>query len=181
MRFPRTIRFDVSDEQVFERAAEPDEWAVSGAFAFADADPDSLSGKRRQAFRSGLLGTRSFGWSTFAVVAEIGTDELEGVVAALARHFIEHYSAPSLEAARVAARAETEFAADLCDHKVNTLIAVEREFGPKGIVERFRTIEPAAGGAHARIWTIVDDEETGQTGSDPSSPGSDIFSAGRRQ
>jgi hypothetical protein len=158
MRFPRTIRFDVSDEQVFERAAEPDEWAVSGAFAFADADPDSLSGKRRQAFRSGFLGTRTFGWSTFAVVAEIGTDELEAVVDSLARHFIEHYSAPSLEAASLAARAETEFAAGLCDHKTNTLIAVEREFGLKGIVERFRTIEPAGGGAHARIWTIVDDE-----------------------
>jgi Family of unknown function (DUF6505) len=115
MRFPRTIRFDASDEQVFERAAEPDEWAVSGAFAFADADPDCLSGKRRQAFRSGFLGTRTFGWSTFAVVAEIGTDELDAVVDALARHLVAHYGAPSLEAASVAARAETEFAAGLCD------------------------------------------------------------------
>jgi hypothetical protein len=157
MRFPRTIRFDVSDEQVFERAAEPDEWAVSGAFAFADVDPGSLSGKRRQAFRSGFLGTRTFGWSTFAVIAEIGPDELEAVVEALARHFVAHYGAPSLEAASLVARAETEFAAGLCDHKINTLIAVEREFGPKGIVERFRTVEPAAGGGHAKIWTIVDD------------------------
>jgi hypothetical protein len=157
MRFPRTIRFDVSDEQVFERAAESDEWAVSGAFAFADADPGSLSGKRRQAFRSGFLGTRTFGWSTFAVIAEIGPDELEAVVEALARHFVAHYGAPSLEAASLVARAETEFAAGLCDHKINTLIAVEREFGPKGIVERFRTVEPAAGGGHAKIWTIVDD------------------------
>ena len=157
MRFPRTIRFDLSDEQVFERAAEPDEWAVSGAFAFADADPGSLSGKRRQAFRSGFLGTRTFGWSTFAVVAEIGADELEAVVEALARHFVAHYGAPSLEAASQAARAEAEFAAGLCDHKINTLIAVEREFGPKGIVERFRTVQPSAGGAHAKIWTIVDD------------------------
>jgi hypothetical protein len=159
MRFPRTIRFDVSDEQVFERAALPDEWAVSGAFAFADTDPDSLGGKRRQAFRSGFLGTRTFGWSTFAVVAEISPDELEAVTNALAQHLVEHYNAPSVEAARAAARAETEFAADLCDHKLNTLIAVERELGPKGIVERFRTIEPSSRGAHAKIWTIVDDDE----------------------
>lgn len=157
MHFPRTIRFDASDEQVFERAAEPDEWAVSGAFAFADADPGSLSGKRRQTFRSGFLGTRTFGWSTFAVVAEIGADELDAVIEALAREFVAHYGAPSLEAASLAARAETEFAVGLCDHKINTLIAVQREFGPKGIVERFRTVEPAAGGAHAKIWTIVDD------------------------
>ena len=158
MHFPRTIRFDASDEQVFERAAEPDEWAVSGAFAFAAADPETLSGKRRQAFRSGFLGTRTFGWSTFAVVAEIDAMELEEVVASLARHLVDHYGAPSLEAADEAARAETRFAASLCDHKVNTLIAVEREFGPKGIVERFRTIEPASHGAHAKIWTIVDDD-----------------------
>jgi hypothetical protein len=143
---------------VFERAAEPDEWAVSGAFAFADVDPDSLSGKRRQAFRSGLLGTRTFGWSTFAVVAEITAGELEAVVNALAHHLVEHYGAPSLEAASAAAQAETDFAAGLCDHKINTLIAVEREFGSKGIVERFRTIEPSSRGAHAKIWTIVDDD-----------------------
>ena len=158
MRFPKTIRFDVSDEQVFERAAEPDEWAVSGAFAFADVDPGSLSGKRRQAFRSGFLGTRTFGWSTFAVVAEISADELEAVLNGLAHHLLEHYGAPSVEAACAAARSETGFAAGLCDHKINTLIAVERELGPKGIVERFRTIEPASHGAHAKIWTIVDDD-----------------------
>ena len=36
MRLARTLRFDESDERVFERAAEPDEWAVSGAFEFSD-------------------------------------------------------------------------------------------------------------------------------------------------
>ena len=44
----RTIRLDPSDTFVFERAAEPGEWAVSGAFMFADADPDALD---RQAAR----------------------------------------------------------------------------------------------------------------------------------
>ena len=52
----RTIRLDPSDTFVFERAAEPGEWAVSGAFMFADADPDALEGKARAAFRSGFLG-----------------------------------------------------------------------------------------------------------------------------
>ncbi|MGI9386569.1 MAG: DUF6505 family protein, partial [Methyloligellaceae bacterium] len=39
MKFLRTIRFDESDDHVFDRAAAPDEWAVSGAFAFAEIDP----------------------------------------------------------------------------------------------------------------------------------------------
>ena len=34
LKFPRTIRLDPSDTFVFERAAEPGEWAVSGAFVF---------------------------------------------------------------------------------------------------------------------------------------------------
>ena len=47
VRLLRTIRLDPSDTFVFERAAEPGEWAVSGAFAFWNADPDRLEGKAR--------------------------------------------------------------------------------------------------------------------------------------
>ncbi|MDH3234077.1 MAG: DUF6505 family protein, partial [Alphaproteobacteria bacterium] len=46
MLFPRTIRLDASDAHVFERAAEPGEWAVTGTFVFAGDTPDQLSGKR---------------------------------------------------------------------------------------------------------------------------------------
>ena len=158
MRFLRTIRLDASDEQVFERAAAADEWAVPGAFAFADAPPEALGGKTGQAFASGFLGTESFGWSTLVAVAEIAPAELEAVIEALARHFVERFGAPSLEVAREAARAETEFARSLCEHPLNTLIALERALGPDGIVERFRTIEPLARGRHARIWSIVPDD-----------------------
>lgn len=157
MRLPRTIRLDASDEHVFERAAAPGELAVSGAFAFADLPPEALTGKRAQAFARGFLGTASFGWSTLVAIGEIRPDELEAVVEALARHFVECYGAPSLDAARPAARAEAEFASGLCEHRVNTLIAVERTLGPDGIVERFRTIEPARGASHARIWQLVPD------------------------
>ena len=41
----RTIRLDPSDTFVFERAAEPGEWAVPGAFAFAHADLTAVEGK----------------------------------------------------------------------------------------------------------------------------------------
>ena len=160
MRLPRTIRFDASDERVFERAAEPNEWAVSGAFAFADADPTALTGKARRAFVSGFLGTGTFGRSTFVAVAEITPDEFERVVQALAAHFVERYGAPSPAAALPVARAEAGFAASLCDgHKLNALLAVERAFGPEGIRERFRVIEPRRERPHARIWALVDDSD----------------------
>ena len=56
MKLLRTIRLDASDTFVFERAAEPGEWAVSGAFAFWGGDPGKLEGKARSAFRGGFLG-----------------------------------------------------------------------------------------------------------------------------
>lgn len=158
MRFPRTVRFDVSDTRIFDTAAAPDEWAVSGAFAFADIDPETVDSKRRQAFVHGFLGTASFGWSTFVTVAEITEAEYEEVVLALAGHAVDCYGAPDIATALPAAREEAAFAAGLCDHKVNTLICVERDVGADGIVERFRVIEPSREPDHARIWTIVDDD-----------------------
>ncbi len=162
MRFLRTIRLDASDEQVFERAAAANEWAVPGAFAFAHASPETLGGKTGQAFASGFLSTESFGWSTLVAIAEIAPAELEAVIEALAIHFVEHCGAPSLEVAREAAHVETEFARSLCEHPVNTLIAVERALGPDGIVERFRTIEPLARDRHARIWSLLPDDHDGE-------------------
>src|SRR5262245_65068190 len=71
----RTIRLDPSDTFVFERAAEPGEWAVSGAFAFAQLDIGKLEGKQRAAFRSGFLGIESLGWSTLVQVVEASEDD----------------------------------------------------------------------------------------------------------
>lgn len=155
MHFPRTIRLDASDDLAFPRAAEAGEWAVSGAFAFAGRDPAGITGKNRQAFANGFLGTGSFGWSTLVAVAEMPNGAFEAVVDALTHHFTAHYGAPGHEAARPAALEEAEFAAGLCEHGVNTLIAVERSFGEDGIIERFRTVQPARGQEHARIWEIV--------------------------
>ena len=81
----RTIRLDPSDTFVFERAAEPGEWAVSGAFMFADADPDALDGKPRAAFRGGFLGVASFGWSTLVQIVEASDDDRAALVEMLAR------------------------------------------------------------------------------------------------
>jgi len=75
----RTIRLDPSDTFVFEKAAEPGEWAVSGAFVFWNTDAAALEGKARSAFRGGFLGVASLGWSTLVQIAEAsGDDRLAG-------------------------------------------------------------------------------------------------------
>lgn len=158
MRFPRAIRLDQSDRHVYELAAEPGEWAIAGGFAFADLDVASLAGKARQAFAHGFLGLSSFGWSTLVEVAEIAEAEHEAAVEALAGHLVARYGAPSLAAARPVAREEAAFAASLCDHKLHTLLAVEREMGPDGVIERFRVIHPPRQPVHAKIWTLVEDD-----------------------
>ncbi len=160
--FPLTIRLDQSDTHVFERAAEPGEWAIPGSFAFADAESDSLEGKRLQAFRHGFLGLRSFGRSTLVEIGEIADEEFEIMVNALALHFVARYGAPEAKTALPTAEAEAEFAAGLCEYEPHTLLAVEREFGADGIVERFKVVRPRTEDpGRPRVWSIVEDGEDG--------------------
>ena len=155
MRLPRTIRMDVTDTFVFDHAAEPGEWAVSGAFAFADAEPGTLTGKRRPAFTHGFLGLSSFGWSTLVIVTPASDTDAESAIEALAAHFVDQYGAPSIDAARGAAEAEIRFAASLCDKPVNSLLSVERRFADDGVVESFRVVEPSRKRDHAKIWEVA--------------------------
>jgi hypothetical protein len=136
----RTIRLDPSDGFVFPRAAEPGEWAVAGGFMFWDSEPSELSGKERAAFRSGILGIDSFGWSTLAVVAEASEAERDAAIERLAARLIDILGAPDMEAARAAAAEEIAYAEELAVHPVNTLIAVERRAEEEGVTERFRTL-----------------------------------------
>ena len=102
LKFPRTIRLDPSDTFVFERAAEPGEWAVSGAFVFWNRDPATLGQKQRVALRSGFLGIDSLGWSTLAIVTEATEAERQAMVERLAAQLLEKFGAPDL--ARSASR-----------------------------------------------------------------------------
>ena len=142
LKLPRTIRLDPSDTFVFERAAEPGEWAVSGAFAFCNQDPATLAQKQRVALRSCFLGIDSLGWSTLAIVTEATEAERQAMVSHLAGQLLEKFGAPDLEAARGAAEAEVAFAASLCDHPAQTLLAVQRSIEDGEIRERFRTLKP---------------------------------------
>ena len=110
LKFPRTIRLDPSDTFVFERAAEPGEWAVSGAFVFWNRDPATLGQKQRVALRSGFLGIDSLGWSTLAIVTEATEAERQAMIERLAGQLMEKFGAPDAQAARLAAEEEIAFA-----------------------------------------------------------------------
>ncbi|WP_114394812.1 DUF6505 family protein [Oleisolibacter albus] len=163
---PRTLRLDASDRFVFDMAAEPGEWAVSGAFAFLGGDPAALTGKRRQAFSNGFLGLDSLGWSTMVTVATATADEAAAAVRALARRLVEDFGCPTAEMARAAAAEEVAFAAELCrEHPPGTLLAVSRRVEADGqIREAFRVVPPPGERDHARIWTIVPDTEQNAAG-----------------
>jgi hypothetical protein len=149
LKFPRTIRLDPSDTFVFERAAEPGEWAVSGAFVFWNQDPSALGQKQRVALRSGFLGIDSLGWSTLAIVTEATEADRQTMVERLAGQLLEKFGAPDLAAARLAAEEEVAFAASLCDHPPQTLLAVQRSIEDGEIRERFRTLKPREAGAES--------------------------------
>src|SRR5207244_1980447 len=105
----RTIALDPSDTFVFDAAAEPGDWAVSGAFRFCDRDAATLTGKDRTAFRSGFLGVRSWGWSTLVQIVHATKDDRRDLVELLAAQLVDRFGAPDLAIARVAAEEEVAF------------------------------------------------------------------------
>ncbi len=159
MKFPRTIQLDVSDINAFPLAAEPGEWAVTGTFAFADADPAAMTNKEQLAFRNGWLGIESFGRSTFVQVAVIPDSEFEDVVRKLAARLYERYGAPDMLVATDAARQEAMYAASLGDHSAGTMLAIERDFTDEGVSEKIRVVPAQGEGAHAKIWSVVEDDD----------------------
>jgi phenylpyruvate tautomerase PptA (4-oxalocrotonate tautomerase family) len=154
----RTIRLDPSDTFVFERAAEPGEWAVSGAFAFWNADADKLEGKARAAFRGAFLGVESLGWSTLVQIVEASEADRAALVETLARQLVAHFGAPDMDTARAAAQDEVAFAASLCNHPADTLIAVHRMFENGAVREAFRTLHPRGDKKPMRAFSFLEVE-----------------------
>ncbi len=143
MRLARTLRFDESDEQVFDLPAQPDEWAISGAFEFSDWTKEMLTGKPRQAFAHGWLGLESFGRATFIATAKIEEAEYAALIDRLAAHFVDAYGAPDINAARPVAEDELRFMREMCeDQDPNTILFVAREMVEAGISESFQAIKP---------------------------------------
>lgn len=157
MLLPRSIRLDQSDLEIFNPACNPGEWAVAGTFAFAQTDLESPDRKQRLAFKSAWIGVESFGYTTLVEIAEVDEAGFFRAVEQLSQHLVRRFGAPSLAAALPVARAELDDAASLSDHKLGTLLAIEREAAEDGVKERVRVIKPERATDHARIWTITDD------------------------
>ncbi len=169
MKLLRTIRLDPSDAFVFERAAEPGEWAVPGGFAFWASDPATLEGKTRAAFRSGFLGVDTLGWSTLVQIVEASEADRMKLVENLAQRLVEHYGAPDMDAARDAADEEVAFAESLCEQPQDTLIAVHRTYEEGEFRESFRTLRPREGAKPVRAFSFMEVE-----GEDSEEPGEEV-------
>ena len=166
MKLLRTIALDQSDTFVFDVPAEPGDWAVSGAFRFCDQDPTKLSGKDRSAFRSGLLGVKSWGWSTLAQIVHATEDDRGALVELLARQLVERFGAPDLASARLAAEEEVAFAQSLCTHPISALIAVHRSASDGEVRESFRRLQLREEHRHGNAFSFMEVEDDIEPDSD---------------
>lgn len=159
MKLLRTIALDPSDTFVFDVAAEPGDWAVSGAFRFCDRDPETLSGKDRSAFRSGFLGVQSWGWSTLVQIVPATEHDRRSLVELLAGQLVERFGAPDLATARLAAEEEVSFVRSLCTHPISALIAVHRSTSDGEVRESFRRLRLREGQRHSKAFSFMEVED----------------------
>lgn len=158
MKLLRTIRLDASDTFVLDAAAEPGEWAVSGAFVFWDKDPATLDGKARAAFRGGFLGVSSLGWSTLVQIVQTTEAERTSLVELLAEQLVRHFGAPTIAAAKAAAEEEVAFAESLCTVPQDSIIAVHRSYEDGAVRESFRMLRPRDGTKPERVFSFLEVE-----------------------
>ena len=156
----RAIHFDESDMNIFHSPARTGEWCISGGFEFSNWTEGDLTGKARQAFTNGWLGLETFGRVSVVAVTKVEAAEIAALTDALAAHFVSHYGAPSVEAARGVAAEEIAQMTSLCDDQApNTLLMVSRELTEAGVKESYRIIPPQeADLAQFAIHGSLDDE-----------------------
>ena len=159
MKLLRTIALDPSDTFVFDVAAEPGDWAVSGAFRFCDRDPARLTGKDRSAFRSGFLGVRAWGWSTLVQIVHATATDRRALIELLAAQLVAQFGAPDLAVARLAAEEEVAFAESLCTHPVGSLIAVHRAATGGEVRETFRRLKLREATGHSKAFSFMEIED----------------------
>jgi hypothetical protein len=167
MKLLRTIALDPSDTFVFDVAAEPGDWAVSGAFRFCDRDLEKLSRKEWSAFRSGFLGVQSWGWSTLVQIVGAREKDRRALVELLAAQLVDRFGAPDLAAARLAAEEEVAFSETLCTHPVGSLVAVHRTAADGEIRESFRRLQLREGQGHGRAFSFMEVEDDPEPDSGP--------------
>lgn len=143
MKLARTLRLDVSDENVYELPAPSGEWAISGGFEFSNWAEADLKGKARQAFTNGWYSIESGGRASFVGVCRITEPELEQLRQTLAQTFVELYGAPDIDAAYPVASEEIDQMRNMCeDFEENTLLMVSRTLTGLGVEETYRSRAP---------------------------------------
>lgn len=143
MKLARTLRLDISDENVYELPAPSGEWAISGGFEFSNWGEANLKGKARQAFTNGWYSIESGGRASFVGVCNITEPELERLRQTLAQTFVEFYGAPDMDAALPVASEEIDQMRRMCeDFEENTLLMVSRTLTELGVEETYRSRAP---------------------------------------
>lgn len=143
MKLARTLRLDVSDENVYELPALSGEWAISGGFEFSNWTGANLKGKARQAFTNGWYSIESGGRASFVGVCQITESELEQLQQTLAQTFVECYGAPDIDSAYPVACEEIDQMRSMCeDFEENTLLMVSRSLTEMGVEETYRSRAP---------------------------------------
>lgn len=143
MKLARVIRLDDSDTEVYERPADPGEWAIPGTFEFSNWTEADVGGAAGQAFAHGWLGLDSFGRGSVVAVTDMTETERDALISALAQYFIAAWGAPDIDAAWPVAEEEIAQMATLCaDQPDNTLIVISRELTEAGVKDSFRLIPP---------------------------------------
>ncbi|MFV8571979.1 DUF6505 family protein [Marinobacter sp. SBS5] len=143
MKLARTLRLDISDENVFDLPAPSGEWAISGGFEFSNWTEADLKGKARQAFTNGWYSIESGGRASFVGVCKITDTELEQVKKTLAQTFVDRYGAPDIDAAYPVACEEIDQMCSMCeDFEENTLLMVSRTLTELGVEETYRSRAP---------------------------------------
>lgn len=143
MKLARTLRLDISDDNVFEMPAPSGEWAISGGFEFSNWTEADLKGKARQAFSNGWYSIESGGRASFVGVCNITEAELEQLRQTLAQTFVECYGAPDIDAAYPVACNEIDQMRSMCeDFEDNTLLMVSRALTELGVEEAYQSRAP---------------------------------------
>lgn len=157
----RLLRIVADDGSAgFGRRAQPGEWAVPGACAFAAEDPAQLPAARAAAFESGFLGLGSQGWSAEVEVVDIDARTLDGLTLRLAAWLREEVGAPDLDTALAVAREELDYALQLAaDAAPGSRLRVTRRLRDGDIHEEYRLLgsatQPQTGSGAGSLFDLV--------------------------
>ncbi len=91
-------------------------------------------------------------------IVETPSDLRKTVIDKLSQRLVSDFGAPDLSTARAAAEEEVAFAQSLCNHPIDTLIAVHRIHEDGAVREAFRTLQARGGPKPLRAFSFLEVE-----------------------